>query len=554
MNVVEPLEQDESSRLREPIEEYSADAAAIGRLFPNELSKARRKRLSELRRSWLERIQRDQPHELTGNDGVDRGLFEHYLLNEDRRSEIESAAYAKLEPWLPFADGIIELDEARRKFGVMEPREAAKRLDDLAASVRKATERCASPDHAAQHEAYRSAEAVGKLRGTLKEWFEFYDGYHPAFTWWASSPYRALDEALEQYAKELKEKVVGHSSEDDGAIVGNPVGRDALIAELRSSLIGYTPEELVAIGEREAEWCEVEMKRAARELGLGDDWRKAVELVKGMHVEPGEQPKLVRDLAVEAIEFLETHDLVTVPELAKETWRMAMMPAEKQKVNPFFLGGEQIIVSYPTLGMSHAEKLMSLRGNNAHFSRATVQHELIPGHHLQFFMLQRHRPYRKLFGTPFWIEGWALYWEMLLWELGFPRGPEDRVGMLFWRMHRAVRIIFSIRFHLGQISSEECVAMLVDRVGHEPANAEGEVRRSFGGAYPPLYQAAYMVGGLQFRALSSEIVGAGRMSYRRLHDEILKQNQMPVGMLRAVLRGLPRDAESILAWRFADTA
>ena len=46
------------------------------------------------------------------------------------------------------------------------------------------------------------------------------------------------------------------------------------------------------------------MKKAAREMGFGDDWQKAVEKVKTLHVEPGEQPKLIRDLAVEAIDYL----------------------------------------------------------------------------------------------------------------------------------------------------------------------------------------------------------------------------------------------------------
>ena len=100
---------------------------------------------------------------------------------------------------------------------------------------------------------------------------------------------------------------------------------------------------------------------------------------------------------------------------------------------------------------------------------------------------------------------------MLLWDLGFPKTPENRVGMLFWRMHRAARIIFSLRFHLGNLTPQQCIDFLVDRVGHERANAEAEVRRSFNGSYPPLYQLAYMMGGLQFRALHRELVGrAGR--------------------------------------------
>jgi hypothetical protein len=102
---------------------------------------------------------------------------------------------------------------------------------------------------------------------------------------------------------------------------------------------------------------------------------------------------------------------------------------------------------------------MSLRGNNPHFSRATVFHELIPGHHLQGFMSARNKPYRSIFGTPFWSEGNALYWELLMWDLNFAaystsgqRDPKDiaanKIGMLFWRMHRCARIIFSLKCSL----------------------------------------------------------------------------------------------------------
>ena len=229
---------------------------------------------------------------------------------------------------------------------------------------------------------------------------------------------------------------------------------------------------------------------------------------------------------------------------------MEMMSPERQKLNPFFLGGEAIIVSFPTNGMEHAQKRMSLRGNNRHFARATVHHELIPGHHLQAFCQERHRPYRRLFATPFWTEGWTLHWEMLLWDLGFNRSPEDRVGMLFWRMHRTQRIIFSFRVHLGTMTPQQAIDLLVDKVGHERANAEGEVRRSFNGSYPPVYQAAYMLGALQFRALHTELVKGGKMTDRQFHDAILQGGRMPVEMVRARLmqQALPRDYTP--SWRF----
>src|SRR2546423_7854926 len=116
---------------------------------------------------------------------------------------------------------------------------------------------------------------------------------------------------------------------------------------------------------REMVWCENEMKKASRELGYGDDWRKALEHVKTLYVEPGKQPQMIRDLAVEAIKFVDDHDLVTVPQLARDTWRMEMMTAERQLLSPFFLGGENILVSYPTNTVSHQPKLTRIRGDNS---------------------------------------------------------------------------------------------------------------------------------------------------------------------------------------------
>ena len=40
-------------------------------------------------------------------------------------------------------------------------------------------------------------------------------------------------------------------------------------------MIPYTPEELIEIANKEFAWCEAEMKKASREMGYGDDWKKA---------------------------------------------------------------------------------------------------------------------------------------------------------------------------------------------------------------------------------------------------------------------------------------
>jgi uncharacterized protein (DUF885 family) len=229
-----------------------------------------------------------------------------------------------------------------------------------------------------------------------------------------------------------------------------------------------------------------------------------------------------------------------------------MMSPERQKFSPYFTGGEVISIAYPTDGMSQEAKLMTMRGNNYHYSRATVQHELIPGHHLQGYMSQRWNPQRRAFYTPFLVEGWALYWEMRLWDLEFPESPEDRIGMLFWRTHRCARIMFSLNFHLGNWSAEECVDFLVENVGHERRNATAEVRRSIQGGYGPLYQAAYMLGGLQLKALHADLVLSQGWSEKDFHDAVLKENSIPVEYLRAALKGTDLPKEFPVSWRFYD--
>jgi uncharacterized protein (DUF885 family) len=134
--------------------------------------------------------------------------------------------------------------------------------------------------------------------------------------------------------------------------------------------------------------------------------------------------------------------------------------------------------------------------------------------------------------------------------MNFARGPEDRIGMLFWHMHRCARIIFSLSFHLEKMTPEQCVDFLVDRVGHERENAIGEVRRSFNGSYGPLYQAAYLLGGMQLHALHKELVDSGKMTNRAFHDAVLRENRIPVELIRASLTGQKLTRDFITNWKF----
>ena len=572
-----------TSEMRALIERFAADRAILNRAYSDPLAAGRQSRLKDFLTEWQTRLRAMNFDSMSQDGKVDYVLLRNRLDHDLRQLELDVKAQAEAAAYTGFAPTIFTLEEKRRKLEPMNPREAASALTTLAKQVGEARraaesqlrEQASSLPPNRRVIARRAADEIASLRNTLRSWFTFYDGYDPVFTWWTEEAYRSADSALQDYRAFLREKVVGLPPEtaaatagsggrggnraaiaaaragDSADIIGDPIGRDGLLNELANEMIPYTPEELIAIAQKELAWCENEMKRAAREMGFGDDWKSALEKVKNMYVDPGKQPEAMRDLAVEAVQFLDEHDLVTIPPMVRETWRMEMMTPERQLVNPFFTGGEVLSVSYPTNTMTFEQKMMSMRGNNIPFSRATVFHELIPGHHLQGYMAARYRPYRAAVGgTPFITEGWSLYWELLLWDLKFQKTPADRVGALFWRMHRCARIIFSLSFHLGKMTPQEAIDFLVDRIGHERENAIAEVRRSFEDNYSPLYQAAYLLGGMQLYALHKELVGSGKMTNRQFHDAVLKENRIPVEMIRAGLTKQPLTRDYKSTWRF----
>ena len=538
--------------MQQRIQTVSEDVGALERFYNIHSSPNRVARFNQYYTGQLADLKKENFESLDRDSQVDYILLKHHLESAQRRLKIEARVNDESAKIRPFSAEIIGLCEARQQMKLINPEQCAVAMKLLADHIKKVRSEIDKGLKIDKTVAFRGANILDDQKRKLEEWFRFYNTYDPMFSWWVQKPYDDTHKDLESYISYVREKLVGIKEGDKDTIVGSPIGVQGLQDELDAELITYTPDELLKIAEKEFAWCEAEMKKASREMGCGDDWKKALEKVKNDHVEPGKQPELIRDLALEAIDYVKKNDLLTVPPLAEETWRMIMMSPEQQKVSPFFLGGETIMVSFPTNTMDQEQKMMSMRGNNRHFARATVFHELIPGHHLQFFMNSRNRPYRQLFGTPFWIEGWALYWEFMLWDKGFTATPEDRVGALFWRMHRCARIVFSLKFHMGQMTPQQCVDFLVEKVGHERSTAEGEVRRSFGGGYPPLYQAAYMLGALQIRALRRELVEGGKMTEKEFHDRFLRENEMPIEILRAAMSGAKLSPDFKANWRFYD--
>ena len=532
------------------IQNYYADITALDRVYIVDGSPEKRERYKKVAVEYLGRLKQLDFNTLPQECKADYILFKRDLNEVAHNAEVEEKEFDALQQWFPFADSIYALEKIRRRGGALDGKNVALNFYTITKQLPALQAKLLQDKTITVSDRRRASQIMGGIKDAAKNVFDFYNTYDPLFTWWVPGSYRPLDSALTVYAAAFKTAANKNSpNKDSSGIVGYPIGRDEIVRQLKYEMIDYTPEELIDIANKEFAWCDNEMLKASNEMGFGNDWKKALEHVKNTYVPAGEQPQAMVKLYNESIDFLKKKDLITVPPLADETWRIAMMSPERQLLAPFFLGGEEFLISYPTNTMDFDARMMSMRGNNPHFSRATVHHELIAGHYLQQFMNDRVNTYRH-YDTPFWTEGWSVYWEFTLWNEGFPQSPEDRIGMLFWRMHRCARIIFSLNYHMGKWTPQQCIDFLVDRVGHERANAEGEVRRSFVGGYSPLYQVGYMIGALQITALQHELVGKGKMTLKQFNDAFIHENSMPIEMLRNILGNHPITDDYQTQWRF----
>lgn len=591
--VVLPIRGNEASPA-DLIERYQADVGLLSRHFDiSGDSDTALKNHRELFESWLEKVRALDIGTLKHDEQVDAVLLRNEVEAEMLKLEKRLQKRTEMATWIPFRETIDSLGDARVRGDAMSPKEAADALAPLAElvteslkslKVAKAKE-SADSDKEAEEEAAAEAEeeasdmkpevpevemptkyqaltasrSIDDIASRLKRWFENYDGFNPEFSWWVKKPHDEAAKALKEYSKYLREDIAGvKPAKPDGPLpeqplLGEAIGASSLQNYLDQEFIPYTPQELIAIAEQEFAWCEEQMRAAAKEMGFGDDWKKAMEQVKLQHVPPGEQEAFVKSEARRAINFLKARDLLTIPPNCEVWWGTRMLSLSAQKSMPYAAySGHDILIAYANGAMNHDDKMAAMRGNNRHFTRNVVPHELIPGHHLQSYMAARQRSYRKLFSTPFFVEGWALYWEMRLYDMKYQAGPEDRIGALFWRMHRCARIIVTLKFHLEEMTPDEMVTFLTDRVGHEKFGATSEVRRFIAGRYSPLYQCGYMLGGLQLIAMHKELVETKKMTEREFHDTILKLGPIPMELVRASLTDQPLTLDFKTQWKFIE--
>lgn len=162
-----------------------------------------------------------------------------------------------------------------------------------------------------------------------------------------------------------------------------------------------------------------------------------------------------------------------------------------------------------------------------------VAHETVPGHHLQSaraIELGSLPAFRRDAGYAAFGEGWALYAERLMDEIGFYESPEERFGYLRAQAMRAARLVVDTGLHAFGWSRERAIAFMTDEVGESEVFIAAEVDRYLS---MPAQALAYMVGQLHIldlRERSRAALGA-RFDLRRFNNAVIDQGALPLDVL-----------------------
>jgi len=204
-------------------------------------------------------------------------------------------------------------------------------------------------------------------------------------------------------------------------------------------------------------------------------------------------------------------------------------------------------VPYAPDGTPEAEVQERLAANPWGKIPTTSVHEAYPGHHWHLVM-RKSQPsrMRRVFGTPYFNEGWALYAERVMRERGFFTEPLQELYHLNATIFRAARIVVDTSLHIGEMSHDEAITYMATKTALPEATARAEVGRY---CTWPTQASAYLTGCLRILEIRERVLAARGVpgtpgsapveELRRFHDTITSAGSLPLGLAeRAVMASI----------------
>ncbi len=190
--------------------------------------------------------------------------------------------------------------------------------------------------------------------------------------------------------------------------------------------------------------------------------------------------------------------------------------------------------SRPGVYYAHLSDMNSMPKNEM---EAIAYHEGLPGHHMQISIAQELESvpqFRTQAGFTAYIEGWALYSELLSKEMGAYNNPYSDFGRLITEMWRAIRLVVDTGLHSKGWSEMQARQYFYDNSPIAEGQVISEVRRYL---VWPGQATAYKMGMLkimELRAKAKDVLG-DKFDIRGFHDAVLGGGAVPLSVLERVI-------------------
>ena len=337
-------------------------------------------------------------------------------------------------------------------------------------------------------------------------------------------------------------------------------GDHAIGEALYSALL--TQKELLPFGARELrekgteQWdlLSAEANRIAKEID-GGSWQETCGRLNKIHAPTPDGMREEYAIWTErARAFLRDTGLVTLPageecsvEPSPPFQRPILAVASYQRPPAFkdTLHGH-FFVPYPPDGTTDAEVQARLEGNCSAGIPTTAVHEAYPGHHWHLVMAKSNpSAVRRIFGTPYFNEGWALYAERVMREQGFFTDPKHLLYQYEATIFRAARIVVDTSLHLGEMTFDEAVRFMVEKGNLTEPNARAEVGRYCSW---PTQASSYLTGMLEIVDIRTRWLArrgaSDRPALRAFHDAITAAGMLPTTLAE---RAISQPGQSLTA-------
>jgi uncharacterized protein (DUF885 family) len=339
--------------------------------------------------------------------------------------------------------------------------------------------------------------------------------------------------AYDDYAKYLATDVMKRSNG------GYAAGRELFDFMLREDFgIEDNADQILATGKKVFADTDAQMTEVARRLDpKAKGWPEVIKKLKGNHPKADDLLSSYRTEVLRAKKYLADKDAIAFPPgddldvIDTPPFQRSTVTAAYDQPPPFDKVTKGFFFVTPvdkTLSKQKQEEM--LRESDHGDLVDTSVHEAYPGHHLQLSFARLHpSPARRVSSPSVFAEGWALYSEELMNELGYYT-DEERMLQLEWTLVRAARIIIDVGLHTQGMSFDDGVKILTDKVHLEHELAVSEVKRY---TTSPTQPSSYLIGReaiFKLRERYKQKMG-DKYLLKSFHTEALSHGTVAPGML-----------------------